>query len=155
MPNLKRLILILFCGSIFLTACSTKNLENSTSSQTSESPTPVESSLSRTDEVYISLDIACEYVRKGFAYTGKDVIDAEVNFDVAADTFREVILDFSIAQQFMDGSIAASREIHRWANGRSLLQGAKDGHYIRGKDADSIVSLYNYCVASDLTASDG
>ena len=100
------------------------------------------------------MDIACEYVRDGFAYDGSDLIDAEVSFDVAADIFREVVIDYPLAQEFMNGAIAASDEIHRWSDGWNLLQGAKNATYIRDKEADAIVSTYNYCVASDLSQRD-
>ena len=152
--NSEKWLVAVLVGLLALTACSAKTSETTILPAVSNSESPITTELSRTEEVQISLDIACEYVRKGFDFEGFDNIDAEVNFDVAADTFREVILDYQIAQQFMDGAVAASREAHRWADGSSLLQGARNGNYIRGKDAESIVSMYNYCVASDITQSD-
>ena len=138
-----------------MTSCSSEDRSTSTPIVEASPPvqaTPSEPALSRADEIQISIDIACEYVREGFAYDGSDLIDAEVSFDVAADTFRELILDYPIAQQFMDGALAASEEIHRWSDGWNLLVGARNATYIREREANAIVSVYNYCVASDLSA---
>ncbi len=146
-----------FVASLLLTSCSTKSVETSALPNVVDSPTPIAPSspaLSRSEDIQISLDIACEYVRDGFAYDGSDLIDAEVSFDVAADIFREVVIDYPLAQEFMNGAIAASDEIHRWSDGWNLLQGAKNATYIRDKEADAIVSTYNYCVASDLSQRD-
>ncbi len=138
-----------------MTSCSSEDRSTSIPLVEASPPvqaTPSEPALSRTDEIQISIDIACEYVREGFAYDGSDLIDAEVSFDVAADTFRELILDYPLAQQFMDGALAASEEIHRWSDGWNLLVGARNATYIREREANAIVSVYNYCVASDLSA---
>ncbi len=138
-----------------MTSCSSEDHSTSTpivEASPSVQATPSEPALSRADEIQISIDIACEYVREGFAYDGSDLIDAEVSFDVAADTFRELILDYPLAQQFMDGALAASEEIHRWSDGWNLLIGARNATYIREREANAIVSVYNYCVASDLSA---
>ena len=143
---------------IFLASCSSnvpeKNANvNPTSSNANvkptSSPTPSSYTLSRSDEVKITLDIACDYVRKGFSFEGFDNIDGEVDFEIAAESFREIVLDYQVAQQFMDGALAASREAHRWGSGTSLLQGARQGNYIRGRDAEAIIAIYNYCVAAN------
>ena len=142
-----------------LTSCGSKSENNSgsaiasTSSPAKSSPSP-KPSLGRAQEVQIKLDVACEYVRKGFKFEGINNSDAEVNFSVAADTFREVILDYQVAQQFMDGAISASREVHRWPNGATLIQGAREQSYISRKDGEAIISIYNYCVATDPSATD-
>ena len=155
--RLKYFPLALILLPIFLASCSSNVSEknanlNPTSSNTnlnpSNSPTPESYTLSRSDEAKITLDLACEYVRKGFSFEGFDSIDGEVDFEVAAESFREIVLDYPIAQQFMDGAVAASREAHRWGSGFSLLQGARQGNYIRGRDAEAIIAIYNYCVAA-------
>ena len=135
---------------MFLKKNASSNPTNSTANvNPTSSPTPSSYTLSRADEVDITLDIACDYVRKGFSFEGFDNTDAEVDFEVAAESFREIILDYQVAQQFMDGAIAASREAHRWGSGTSLLQGARQGNYIRGRDAEAIIAIYNYCVAAN------
>jgi|688.fasta_scaffold377663_2 hypothetical protein len=157
-PRFKYLPFTLILLPIFLTSCSSnvsdKNANANPASSNADanptsSPTPSPYTLSRADEVDITLDIACDYVRKGFSFEGFDDIDAEVDFEIAAESFREIILDYQVAQQFMDGAIAASREAHRWGNGASLIQGARDGNYIRGRDAEAIIAIYNYCVAAN------
>ena len=148
-PRIKYLPLTLILLPIFLSSCSSNVSEKNANFDSTNSPTPSSSTLSRSDEVQITLDIACEYVRKGFSFKGFDNIDAEVDFEVAAESFREIILDYQVAQQFMDGAIAASREAHRWGSGGSLVQGAREGHYIRGRDAEAIIAVYNYCVAAN------
>ena len=148
-PRFKYLPVTLILLAILLASCSSNISEKKASSNPTNSPTPSSSALSRSDEVQITLDIACEYVRKGFSFKGFDNTDAEVDFEVAAESFREIVLDYQVAQQFMDGAIAAAREAHRWGNGGSLLQGAREGNYIRGRDAEAIIAIYNYCVAAN------
>jgi len=145
----KFLPLALILLPIFLASCSSNVPEKNANLNPTNSPTPDSYTLSRSDEAKIILDAACEYVRKGFSFEGFDSIDGEVDFEVAAESFREIVLDYPIAQQFMDGAIAASREAHRWGSGGSLVQGAREGHYIRGRDAEAIIAVYNYCVAAN------
>jgi hypothetical protein len=157
-PRFKYLPLTLILLPIFLASCSSdvseKNanlnpMNSNANVNPTNSPTPDSYTLTRSDEVDITLDLACEYVRKGFSFEGFDNIDAEVDFEVASESFREIVLDYQVAQQFMDGAIAASREAHRWGSGGSLLQGAREGNYIRGRDAEAIIAIYNYCVAAN------
>ena len=138
--------------TLFLTSCSASEVQT-TPSEIEKNSVPEDTSIPRSTEVKISLDLACEYVRTGFDFDGTEdkKIDAKVSFDVAADLFREVILDFQGAQEFMNGAIAASREVYRWANDVSLLSGARNQTYIGEKDGNAIISVYNYCVASKIS----
>jgi hypothetical protein len=153
----KRFSICVVAASFLFTSCSSdesgyKAVSPIPENAVANSPTPA--ALTKAQESEISFDIGCEYVREGFRYEGTDLFDAEASFEVAADSFREVALENQFAMQFMNGSLAAAKEIHRWGSGRSMLQGAKDGNYIRGDEAAAIVSMYNYCVASDLSQSD-
>ena len=97
--------------------------------------------------------MACENVRAGFDFDGSEdqKINAKVSFDAAANLFSKVIVDFQGAQEFMNGAIAASREVYRWGNDASLLSGARNQTYISEIDGNSIISVYNYCVASKIS----
>jgi hypothetical protein len=147
--DLKSKFIFLFVGSLIVTSCSSTEIQSEPSEPTSITST-AEATVPREVEVKIQLDLGCEYVRKGFNFDGSEdqKIDSKVAFLVAADSFREVILDFQGAQQFMDGAIAASREVYRWANDSSLLSGARNQTYISEKDGNAIISIYNYCVAT-------
>ena len=153
----KRFAICILAACLLFTSCSSQESGNKAVSPIPEntvanSPTPV--ALTKSQESEISFDIGCEYAREGFRYEGTDLFDSEASFEVAADSFREVALENQFAMQFMNGALAAAKEIHRWGSGRAMLQGAKDGYYIRGDEATAIVSMYNYCVASDLSQSD-
>lgn len=145
-------IISIIAITLFLTSCTASEFQT-TPSGIEKNFVPEDTSVSRATEVKISLDLACEYVNKGFNFEGSEdqKIDAKVSFDVAADLFREVILDFQGAQEFMNGAIAASREVYRWANDVSLLSGARNQTYISEKDGNAIISVYNYCVSSKIS----
>ena len=151
----KQPTIVVLLALFLLTSCSSENKEVTSTPNFSTSPSPSsEPALSRSDEIQISIEIGCKYVNDGFAYDGSDLIDAEVSFDVAADSFRDAALDYPLAQQFMEGALAASEEVHRWSNGPTLIRAAREASYIGKREADAIVSMYNYCVASDISQSD-
>jgi hypothetical protein len=145
-------IITVIAMTLFLNSCAANEIQTAPS-EIEKNSVPEETSIPRATEVKISLDLACEYVRTGFDFDGSEdqKIDAKVSFEVAADLFREVILDFQGAQEFMNGAVAASREVYRWANDASLLSGARNQTYISQRDGNSIISLYNYCVASKIS----
>ena len=145
-------IISVIAMTVFLTSCTASEVQT-TPSEIEKNSVPEDTSVPRATEVEISLDLACENVRAGFDFDGSEdqKINAKVSFDAAANLFSEVIVDFQGAQEFMNGAIAASREVYRWGNDASLLSGARNQTYISEKDGNSIISVYNYCVASKIS----
>ncbi|CAN2169231.1 hypothetical protein MCEMRE195_00016 [Candidatus Nanopelagicaceae bacterium] len=124
-------------GTVILSGCGQSNSDSNSFMETQAS------------DIQARIDEACALAAEAFSLEGNSNIGkGESLFDQAGKMFRDLVVEYPLAEKYMKGSLAASNEFHRYfGSGYSVYRASQEGHYISKDDGDAIIATYEYCLA--------